>query len=309
MNKNLLNDLIRTRIILKKKLRSIKVGESNATERLEETFKPITEPLREIIKSNNIRNTSGIEHITPKNDLIFTPIKPTIKINTSTPKKEFHKKEDDDHYNDLNDNSSNIASDSETLSFNSANNSLSEINLSLLEKQNKLDTVYGPHKEPNGEWKFGNSNLVLAKDKIIIGNQHWALSPGLVELLFYKAPKQYEDFELNIYKNILMQTNAHKREHNSRNQIKGSKSKKYNTIIKKLFKKNDDLQSKTKIHKGEGMMMKFNNQKSNYIYWDDPNELVNRLRLLVASEGAGNNNHQNEINSIIEELREANIIV
>lgn len=45
-----------------------------------------------------------------------------------------------------------------------------------------------------------------------------------------------------------------------------------------------------------------------YVYWDDPNELVDRLRLLIAETSAGNNSHTNEIHSIIEELREANII-
>jgi hypothetical protein len=52
----------------------------------------------------------------------------------------------------------------------------------------------------------------------------------------------------------------------------------------------------------------FNNNKTDYIYWDDPNELVDRLRLLMASKQVGNNNHQNEIMSIIEELKEADII-
>jgi len=45
-----------------------------------------------------------------------------------------------------------------------------------------------------------------------------------------------------------------------------------------------------------------------YKYWDDPNELIERLRLLLAYESVGNTNHKNEIISIIEELREANII-
>lgn len=45
-----------------------------------------------------------------------------------------------------------------------------------------------------------------------------------------------------------------------------------------------------------------------YIYWDDPNELVDRLRLLLASQTAGNLSHINEILSIIEKLCEANII-
>lgn len=45
-----------------------------------------------------------------------------------------------------------------------------------------------------------------------------------------------------------------------------------------------------------------------YEYYDDPNELCERLQLLIASKGAGNTNHDQEINSIIEELRESNII-
>lgn len=45
-----------------------------------------------------------------------------------------------------------------------------------------------------------------------------------------------------------------------------------------------------------------------YEYYDDPNELCERLNLLIASKEAGNTNHDQEINSIIEELRESSII-
>ena len=45
-----------------------------------------------------------------------------------------------------------------------------------------------------------------------------------------------------------------------------------------------------------------------YVYWDYPNELVDQLRLLLASQAAGNSSYTNEIISIIEELREAEII-
>ena len=45
-----------------------------------------------------------------------------------------------------------------------------------------------------------------------------------------------------------------------------------------------------------------------YVYWDDPNELVDRLRLLLAERSGGNQSHINEIVSIIEELREAGIV-
>ena len=35
---------------------------------------------------------------------------------------------------------------------------------------------------------------------------------------------------------------------------------------------------------------------------EDPNEFVDRLRLLLASQAAGNSSHTNEIISILEEL-------
>lgn len=51
------------------------------------------------------------------------------------------------------------------------------------------------------------------------------------------------------------------------------------------------------------------NNRIIYEYFDDPNELCDRLRLLVSSKRAGNSNHMQEINSIIEELRELKCIV
>ena len=45
-----------------------------------------------------------------------------------------------------------------------------------------------------------------------------------------------------------------------------------------------------------------------YIYWDDPNELVHRLQLLHMSRLAGNTSADNEISSIVEELRERQLI-
>lgn len=45
------------------------------------------------------------------------------------------------------------------------------------------------------------------------------------------------------------------------------------------------------------------------VYYDDPNELVKRLNLITASQSVGNTGVNNEIISILEELRERNIIV
>lgn len=66
------------------------------------------------------------------------------------------------------------------------------------------------------------------------------------------------------------------------------------------------------VHDGAGIESEFipykNSSNVIYEYFDDPNELCDRLRLLVSSKLAGNTNHKQEINSIVQELRELGLI-
>lgn len=45
-----------------------------------------------------------------------------------------------------------------------------------------------------------------------------------------------------------------------------------------------------------------------YEFYNDPNELCERLKLLIASRVAGNTNHAQVINSLVAELRESGYI-
>lgn len=74
-----------------------------------------------------------------------------------------------------------------------------------------------------------------------------------------------------------------------------------NDVTQPLFKSGNGIQT-------EYMILDKKSDNLKYTYWDDPNELIDRLRLLVSSSTAGHNAHNNEIVAIIEELREANII-
>ena len=42
------------------------------------------------------------------------------------------------------------------------------------------------------------------------------------------------------------------------------------------------------------------NTAIDYVHWDDPNKLVNRLRMLMASQSSGHTGHRNEIVLILE---------
>jgi hypothetical protein len=114
----------------------------------------------------------------------------------------------------------------------------------------------------------------------------------------------------------------HGRGYDPQQQIKGTRAFKYTKIIKPLLSStttttpaklkpvavSTPIQSKKGGGVNGSMFMKYKQVKPNYVYWNNVNELVERLQLLIASQAAGNNNHNNEIQSITEELREEKII-
>ena len=122
------------------------------------------------------------------------------------------------------------------------------------------------------------------------------------ELIFKKIPemRDYTEEDLDTYNSILKATNVHRRNYSKHGQLRYGNSYKYKSIIRPLVTK----------HKGLGLQWKEHHPdvKQDYIYWNDPNDLVNRLRLLIASRAAGNNNHTQEIEEIIQELKTARII-
>ncbi|VVC35223.1 Ribonuclease H-like domain, partial [Cinara cedri] len=128
-----------------------------------------------------------------------------------------------------------------------------------------FDKTYGP-KKIHSQIVLGTSVVKFTGEKVIVvGSKkiEFRLTPGLLQLIFLKSPISYTRQDLDSYKSILLQTNAHL-------TADGSK-------------------------------------KSNLVYWNSPNELVDRLRLLCASKTA-RNTRTNEIISILEELLEAGLI-
>lgn len=160
----------------------------------------------------------------------------------------------------------------------------------MLSGERLLDHTYGVRNADN-KWMVGDSILEIDDDDSLrIGGKRYEGTTGLYELLFMKHPEDYTQNDLSAYKSILQDTNAHKRSYSPNTRLNVNKSKKYKDIIARLFPPRS----------GRGI---------DYVHWNDPNELVDRLRLLIESQQAGHTGHTNEIISIVEELREANIIL
>ena len=181
----------------------------------------------------------------------------------------------------------------------------------------EIDHVYGAYFVNPQTTMLGDKDLVVAADdSIVIDGVRYAGTPGLYALIFKDKPeeREYTANDLKTYGNILLTTNAFRRGHSG--QVLGSKGYKYKNIIAPLLAQRKAPSTARKapstVKKGAGSVpraMRVTDDKIDYVHWDDPNELVDRLRLLLASRQAGNNAHENEILSIIEELREAGLII
>lgn len=170
-------------------------------------------------------------------------------------------------------------------------------------KNQTIDHLYGPYYD-NETLMVGNKALQFDEDgNIMINEKLFPATKGVYELLFKRIPNKnlYSIEDENMYRSILVYTSAHKKGYRQEGKVNRNKSLKYRNIIGKLFPIDSF------VHTGKGLMTK-TLTKPDVIYWDNPNELVNRLKLLVASAQAGNNGNKNEIISIISELREGGYI-
>lgn len=161
-------------------------------------------------------------------------------------------------------------------------------------KENEAGVDYTYGLQGDGEkYTLGNIGLKLTADSIILDEGTTIpATKGLLELLIKKIPDPsiVKKLDYETYKALLVKSDAHKQNYDPKNHISSNKGFKYKEVIRKLFPPKGTVT-------GQG-----------FTYWDDPNELVERLKLLFASQAAGNNNNRNEIISIIEELTESGYI-
>ena len=148
--------------------------------------------------------------------------------------------------------------------------------------------------------KIDDKPISFANDKIRVGNEQYEKTPGLIELSFKKRPEigLVKESDTRNYQQIVWNSNAHRKNYKFNSSLRKGAEPKVADYLYPLMEDKSD----------QGRLNMVSNAPIDYVYWDDPNELVERLRLLLASRAAGSNSHVNEINSIIEELREAEII-
>lgn len=318
---------------IRKKFRSIKNKEIENRAALEQIYEPVIKPLKEISSATTMRAMKQSPSLEVKHAAV--PIKSEEQSKICSESTPYTRRDSDNDANktaeisfmDTPSSSTFVTSpESDTsISYDGVQmQTMVEKHIQLLRSgSSKYDTEYGVRIDGRTgklligklEIRFPNGNIDLWNQKKKVAN--YKGSPTLYNILFLKQPTilnnlsiNYDDREIQIYKEILEVSKAPYNSYDKRKGLNDKHSRKYREIIKPLLLYKMAMLS----HSGHGLLptvptMKLLDGKGvNYVYWNKPKELVDRLRVLWSSKLAGHSGHDNEIMSLVEELREEGII-
>ena len=164
-----------------------------------------------------------------------------------------------------------------------------------IDPEEDVDRTFGIYSEGGSE-KIGNKEVTFNDNDLIIEGVKYQGTRGLWELIVSNEPNDdlYDQDDINIYSAILVKTNAMRRDNDPNNpRPKSSKSRKWNNVVKNIWDNKD-------VFEGRGT--------KTIVIPSNPNALLERLDLLMASREAGNTGTRNEIVSICDELLRQKII-
>lgn len=315
---------------VRKKFNSLKNRNVNTQLTLEKMYEPITKPLKVISSASELKLQKQLPTEVQKK-----PTQPQESVpastSTSTFKAAASEASDEDDENEAAQaylmetppRSSIMSTPSSERSFDSEGDVIKQHIENLKSGDHKYDTIFGVRLDPhtdklrmgNVEIRFSNGNIALWYGNKNLGT--YSGSPKLYDVIFMRYPLMLrskedaiDDEEYQIYGEILKKTNAAYKNYDVRQGLNKNRWKKFNEIIEPLLSSSTVMtRSKTGLGFPHMSSQKlYNSRGVDYVYWNKPKELVDRLRLLYSSKMAGNTGVDNEILSLVEEMREEGII-
>ena len=161
-------------------------------------------------------------------------------------------------------------------------------------EQYPCDKMFGIYLGKNGYYHMGKQAnkenkkiLTIAYDNIIVDGEKFRGTPGLWGLIMEERPRNFTREDRDEYRDLLKKTNALHHVFNPENpNPRSSRSNKWNTILGPIWYDMGE-------YDGKGIV----------IMPSDPNALLERLDLLLASQEAGHTGVGNELVSICDELK------
>ena len=161
------------------------------------------------------------------------------------------------------------------------------------------DKTFGIYLGKDGHYHMGKQAnkenkkvITIAYNNIIVDGEKFKGTPGLWELIMEKRPRNFTKEDMDEYKDLLKKTNALHHDFNPKNSNpRSSKSGKWNIILGPIWHEMGG-------YEGEGIV----------IMPSDPNALLERLDLLLASQKAGHTGVGNELVSICDKLKRQGVL-
>ena len=158
------------------------------------------------------------------------------------------------------------------------------------------DKKFGIRKE-KGHHYIGNKHVIIKNNDIIIAKTGKKLegTTGLWELIMSKSPQNFTDMDYDNYRYLIITSNVLHRGNNPKNPYpKASGSYKWTFLLSPIW---FGVKPK-KGFEGKGVV----------VIPSDPNALLERLDLLLASQEAGHTGVRNELVSICDELKRQGVL-
>ena len=157
--------------------------------------------------------------------------------------------------------------------------------------KSEVDTTYGLY-DKGGKFYIGNKLAIIVDNDLVVGKDEYEGTPGLWELIVSKEPKDFTEEDYNNYAKLMLKTNTLRANNNpGSKKPKSSKGYKWKNILSNIWANRGD-------YEGSGVI----------VIPSDPNALVERLGLLLASQEAGHTGVVNELVSICDELKRQGVL-
>ena len=165
-------------------------------------------------------------------------------------------------------------------------------------------------KRKEGSRHFiGDQHVIIIQDNDIIltrSDERFQGTPGLWELITSKNPKNFTDKDYGEYKGIMLLTNALYRDYDPYNpHPRGSRSDKWIRLLSPIWHRQREREAEKRYAE---RLKKGYDGKGIVIMPSDPNALLERLDLLLASQEAGHTGVGNELVSICDELKRQGVL-
>ena len=136
--------------------------------------------------------------------------------------------------------------------------------------KDEADKTYGLYDRYDNFY-IGNKPVVIIDNNIVVEDEEYEGTRGLWELIVSKKPTDYTDNDYDNYARLMLKTNTLHRDNNpDSNYPKSSKGQKWKRILKRIW----DIRRE---YEGSGVV----------VIPSNPNALLERLDLLLASQEAG----------------------